>query len=152
MALYRTHTKFNLFIGFPIISYSIFFLFHPGINYYLSFAICFIYSSLFMNPDMDLAHKIKLFSLKGLMTLPFRLYSRFFHHRGISHSILFGTLTRVLFLFILYLGILFLFDSSSISQKLYLNFWDANKIYLIYGFGGLFTADLCHLLLDFKKI
>ena len=151
MALYKTHTKFNLIIGFPIISYLLFLLFHPVINYYLSFSFCFCYSTLFMNPDMDLANKIKLFSLKGLMTLPFRLYSVFFNHRGLSHNLFFGTLSRVLFLSLVYVGILSVIDYSFVSKKLYLNFWDSYRMYIIYGFSGLFTADLCHLLLDLKK-
>lgn len=150
MALYKTHTKFNLFIALPIITCILYLSLHPAVNNFLSFSGCFIYSTLFMSPDMDLANKIKLFSFKGVMTLPFRIYSFFFRHRGLSHNLIFGTLTRVLFLTLLFTSLLYLFDHS-ISQNLFLNFLRSYKSYIIYGFFGIFTADFCHLLLDIKK-
>ena len=151
MAIYKTHTKFNLIIALPITIYLIYLLFNPKINYLLTFGGCFIYSTLFMNPDMDIANKIKLFSFKGLMTFPFRIYSFFFHHRGISHKIIIGTLTRVVFLFLFFIVIMFVIDYSLISKKIFLRFFSTYKTYIIYGFCGLCVADCCHLLLDIKK-
>ena len=49
-----------------------------------------------MNPDLGLVHKIKLFSLRGFITLPFRGYSKIFKHKGISHSFLLGSFTRII--------------------------------------------------------
>jgi uncharacterized metal-binding protein len=102
-----------------------------------------------MNPDVDISDKNKLFSLKGLLTFPFRLYSKIFKHRGLSHSPIFGTMTRLLFLFILFLILLFLLNKT-ISSKDFLSFFLSYKTYILFALSGIFLADLCHLLLDFK--
>jgi uncharacterized metal-binding protein len=100
----------------------------------LCFAGAFIYGSFFLHPDVDLARNIRLFSLKGLLTLPFRPYSYLFAHRGISHMPLIGTLTRVVWLW-LFLALM--------QVPLNLN-WE----YAGFGIAGLAAADMIHVMLD----
>lgn len=101
-----------------------------------------------MSPDMDLAHQIKPLSLRGILTLPFRLYSRIFRHRGLSHHPLLGTLTRLLFLGLLALLLYAAIYRAFPSHKTLLKALSTHKPFIIYGFGGVFLADLSHLALD----
>ena len=122
-------------------------------------SLVYIYSTLYFNPDMDIAHKYRLFSIKGLLTLPMRLfYAPFFKHRGISHTLL-GTFTRLIsmtvFLIIVTLPFLlveFTFDEAISLSKLhgetilllgkdYLN-------YILAGLAGVFAADMVHITSD----
>ncbi len=132
---YRTHVKVNLSFGLPfalaILNYST--LSTP--KGMICFTAAFIYGTFFLHPDMDLARNIRLFSWKGLLTLPFRPYSYLFRHRGISHIPVIGTLTRVLWL----LGLFALFG------WVYPHFTSS---YTWFGIGGLATADFFHVVLD----
>ena len=148
MAQYKTHAKFNLFIALPCLAIACYYLFHPSWTLLSFFSGCFAYGTLFMSPDMDLAHQIKFFSIRGILTSPFRLYSKLFSHRGLSHSILFGTLTRLLFLASISLLILYLINQTLPSTDTFLSFLKTHQNYLSYSLAGLFLADLCHLLLD----
>ncbi|MBX7066097.1 MAG: metal-binding protein [Parachlamydiales bacterium] len=131
MPAYRTHVAVNLVLGLPIalaaLKYSV--PFTP--QELFSFSAAFLYGTLFLHPDLDIAYKIKLFSLKGLLTLPFRPYSYLFRHRGISHMPIVGTLTRVL-----WLGFFFWLVFG----------WTLPPLW--FALGGLATADLFHILLD----
>ena len=149
MALYKTHTKFNLIL-LPILIIAIYKLFHPATSSIYIFSSFFVYSTLFMNPDMDVSNQIKLFSLKGFFTLPFRFYSIIFKHRGISHSLFWGTLTRVLFLAAFFISILLIFNFSIPTKTDIIKFYFNYKPFILYGFFGIFLADICHLLLDIK--
>ena len=148
MAQYKTHTLFNLLLALPLFLAALFYLLHPKLYYEATFAGAFLYGTLFMSPDLDIANKIKLFSLRGFFSLPFRLYARVFKHRGLSHHVIFGTLTRVLWLAIAALGILYLVNQALPSRDSVMNLYQMYKPFIWYGLGGLFAADLCHLLLD----
>ncbi|MGE3716158.1 MAG: DUF2227 family putative metal-binding protein, partial [Simkaniaceae bacterium] len=84
MAMYKGHVRFNLFIALPILLGGSDYLFHPSRAMLITFASVFAYSTLFMNPDLDLANQIKLFSSRGVFTLPFRSYAKIVSHRGLS--------------------------------------------------------------------
>jgi uncharacterized metal-binding protein len=150
MAQYKTHTTFNIFIALPLILCGLFHFFKPSHDLLIIFSLCFIYATLFMNPDMDLANKIKLFSIKGLLTLPFRGYSLIFKHRGISHWFLLGSITRILWLSCFLYLILYLLDISLLHKKELISILEND--YFLYGFFAIVLADFCHLILDFKKI
>jgi len=141
MPSYRTHVSINLFVGLPLslaaLKYGV--LSTPKeIGY---FSAAYIYGTFFLHPDLDLTHNIRLFSLKGLLTLPFRPYSRLFSHRGLSHVPLIGTLTRLLWL----LGFFWLlfWALGWVVPKL-----DWNQPLVWFAIGGLAAADLLHVLLD----
>ena len=144
MAQYKTHLRFNLFLALPVLLGLLGSFFHPSSPQWIIFTSCFIYASLFMNPDLDLAYKFKLLSLRGLLGFPFWLYSFFFRHRGISHYPILGTLSRLLWLGgFLYLGYFIFFSIESPT----LLFFDYREEFF-YGIGAIFLADLCHLALD----
>ncbi|MDR2539936.1 MAG: DUF2227 family putative metal-binding protein [Chlamydiales bacterium] len=147
MANYKTHTGFNLFLVLPILVGFGHYFFHLSEKALMSFVATFTYATLFMSPDLDLVHKVKLFSLRGFITLPFRGYSKIFRHRGISHSFLFGSLTRIIWLS----SLLFLLSFSfSFSENIF-SFYKHFKTSFIYVLAGICLSDWSHLFLDVKK-
>lgn len=151
MAKYKTHSAFNIIFVLPI---SIFILTHylnVDTQNLFFYGMAFIYSTLFMNPDMDLAKKIKTFSIRGILTLPFKLYSQIFRHRGISHTFPFGTISRIIFLLLFIVFILFLTKTLFFfSTETYKTFFLENRVMLFYLFLGICIADISHLFLDLK--
>ncbi len=145
MPNFRTHVTVNLFLGLPLGLAALKYTVLSTPTDMLSFAAAYIYGTLFLHPDMDLARNIRLFSLKGLLTLPFRPYSYLFRHRGISHVIIIGTLTRVLWL----LGFITL--SFSCLGWANPNIANWNQPLVWFGISGLATADFFHVLLDRLK-
>ena len=150
MSTYRTHTFFNLSFFLPLSFVTIFYFFAPNRFDLIVYSLSFAYATLFMTPDADLANKVKLFSLRGLMTLPFRPYSFLFSHRGISHWFIVGTITRILWLSLLFIAIYTLVYQRSLSLEPILEFYQVHKLSLLYCFAGLSISDLGHLILDKK--
>lgn len=148
MAQYKTHSIFNIFIALPLFVWGISYFFQPSYNLLIIFGTCFTYSTLFMSPDVDLANKIKLFSIKGLLTLPFRGYSKIFKHRGLSHSIILGSITRIVWLGAFFYLVLFLLNKPLLNKKEVVSILKSD--YFLYGFTAIILADFCHILLDFK--
>ena len=148
MALYKTHATFNIVVALPLLICAGIYFLNPTKSQLIIFAATFAYATLFMSPDLDLANKIKLFSFRGLLTLPFRGYSRFFKHRGLSHSLFFGTLTRILWLGVLLYLILFLFGRHLPDRDQVLALLKNPRF--LFGLTGIALADICHLLLDIK--
>jgi uncharacterized metal-binding protein len=144
MANYKTHVRFNLFLALPVLLGASWAVARPSLQTLLLFSSVFAYATLFFSPDLDLAHQIKLFSLRGLLTLPFRLYSMIFRHRGISHHPLFGTITRLAWMGGCFYAVLFLFFSIKNPSSIFLDY----RQEFIYGISAIFCADLSHLLLD----
>ncbi|NGX32671.1 MAG: hypothetical protein K1060chlam4_00721 [Candidatus Anoxychlamydiales bacterium] len=148
MAQYKTHSTFNIFLALPLFLWAIVYFFHPQLNLIITFSACFAYATLFMNPDQDITNKIKLFSIRGFLTLPFRGYSLIFKHRGISHSFILGTTTRVLWLGGFFYGILYVLDKPFFKRNELIAILKSD--HFLYGFSAIILADFCHLLLDFK--
>jgi len=152
MSQYKEHSKFNIFIALPILLVAAFYFLHPHRDLLLTFAATFTYSTLFMSPDMDLAYQIKLFSLRGLFSLPFRSYAQFFSHRGLSHNIIFGSLTRILWLAAWGLLVFFAIYKALPTKSSVLKFYKHNEPFILYALAGICFADWCHLLLDRKEL
>lgn len=139
MPSYQKHVAINLIFGLPLTLALLKTSTHMNSEEALAFCGAFFYSTLLLHPDLDLTRKIRLFSLKGLLTLPFRPYSYLFRHRGISHMPVIGTLTRILWLFLLFtLGSSFL--DSSYSLQWHPLFW--------FIFLGVVFSDFWHIVLD----
>lgn len=151
MSNYKTHVTFNLLGGLPAALAALHYAFDPSPVFLLTFALTFFYSTCFMSPDLDLVHQIKLRSIKGFFSLPFRWYSKIFKHRGLSHSFLFGTLTRVLWLSAIGFIIFFAVYQTLPTQKSLLVYFQQYKPYIYYGLAGAIWADWCHLVLDYRK-
>lgn len=152
MSSYKTHSSFNLIIALPLLI--------VGGTYYLHtdpfdlglFALAFIYGTFFMSPDMDLANQIKLFSVKGLLTIPFRSYAMVFRHRGISHSWLWGTVTRVLWFMLFIMVTMYVAYNIEPNGRTVAHYFQIYRRELLAVFCGLFAADFSHLLLDNKVL
>lgn len=150
MANYKTHSVFNLCCALPALVAAAYYYIYPPYVLLVTFVITFVYCTLFMNPDLDLAHKIRLFSLRGILTLPFRLYSVIFSHRGISHSLLFGSLTRIGWLAGMSLLVFYLLHQTLPASRDFYAYYRMYKYYIWYGAAGVCLADWSHLLLDIK--
>ncbi len=147
MALYKTHLHFNLFIAMPVFLFFLYSTFHLAKPYLLTFATVFIYASYFLTPDADLSYKNHFWSLKGILTFPFFLYSLIFRHRGISHMPIVGTLTRLLYLTALIALSIWLLD---LKNSDYMYTFKTYKNYFSISFLAFILSDLCHLLLDWR--
>ena len=151
MAMYKQHTQFNLFIALPILMGAMYYFLHPAKALMLTFAGTFAYSTLFMNPDMDLANQIRLMSIRGILSIPFRSYSKFFSHRGLSHNLLLGSFTRITWL-LAWGALAFLIIYKSLPTKgSIVKFYKHYQPFILYGLGGICLADWGHLLLDMKE-
>jgi len=151
MAMYKQHAQFNLFIALPILMGAMYYFLHPARDLMFIFTGTFAYSTLFMNPDMDLANQIRLTSIRGILSIPFRSYSKVFSHRGLSHSLILGSFTRILWL-LAWGAIAFLIVYKSLPTKgSILKFYKHYQPFILYGFAGICLADWGHLLLDMKE-
>ncbi len=140
MPSYRTHVSVNLFLALPLSLAAMKYTAQSPLADMAIFSAAFIYGTLFLHPDLDLVRNTPLFSLKGLLTLPFRPYSYLFRHRGISHMPIIGTLTRIL-----WLAALFCLFYCLINKPLP-RLQETSSLLL--AFIGLASADLVHLILD----
>ena len=122
--------------------------FSPRDKDYVVFSLAFAYGTLFMSPDLDLAHKIKLFSIRGFLTLPFRTYALVFKHRGVSHWPLVGTMSRVLWLFLYFVLIAFLFFKFESTMSSFGEYLQLYQIEILFALGALALADISHILVD----
>lgn len=145
MPAYRTHVSVNLFLGLPLSLAALKYTVSSTPIDMSCFAAAFIYGTLFLHPDVDLARNVRLLSLKGLLTLPFRPYSYLFRHRGFSHMPIVGTLSRVIW----FIGFLWLASALLGWAFPELSRW--NAAYVCFGIGGLSVADLFHVALDRLK-
>jgi len=152
MAMYKQHAQFNLFIALPILMGAMYYFLHPARDLMFTFAGTFAYSTLFMNPDMDLANQIRLMSIRGILSIPFRSYSKVFSHRGLSHNLILGSFTRIAWL-LAWGALAFLIVYKSLPTKgSILKFYKHYQPFILYGFGGICLADWGHLLLDMKEV
>lgn len=148
MANYKTHTRFNLFLALPLLLAMGWYLFNLSVKELALFTGAFAYATLWMSPDSDVAYQVKLFSFRGLMTLPFRPYAYLFKHRGLSHKPVIGTATRLLWVLLLTLLVLYGLYEFVPTQETFLGIIKSYKEPLIIGLSAITIADLCHLLLD----
>ncbi len=148
MPQYKTHAKFNIFLALPVALIILIYYLTAAKNNILIFSLSFVYATLFMNPDLDLTNKIKLFSIRGFLSFPFRTYSYVFRHRGLSHSLFFGTITRLLWLFLFFLVISYLFNITFLQKINFTSLMKVHKEEIIYLFSGFFIADFFHVILD----
>ena len=155
MALGKTHDKLNLFAGSLIAGLLI------GIEQSwpvtLSFCCGWLLATLIFGPDTDIMPK-KRAKLLRLFLFP---YSLLFKHRGVSHNLLLGTLTRVVY-GVATLGLLvfilnkmgyipFTAESYLSNLQQFLQHYDYQVLgyrMVTWFFLGMFVADFCHVMLD----
>lgn len=113
------------------------------------FGGAYLFSSLFLSPDLDLRHNAarRRWGVLGFIWLP---YTKIFKHRGVSHSLLFGTLTRLG-----YLALLAVLVGLALS---YFNIWTLSVAQLPWSrldlwlvgilMAGLWLPNVLHTLVD----
>jgi uncharacterized metal-binding protein len=151
MSNYKEHAKFNILIALPLLLGGMYYFIHPHPQQLITFSATFIYSTLFMNPDVDLTRQIRLISIRGIITLPFRSYSRIFKHRGLSHHIVLGSFTRIGWLFLWGIIIFYVTYKALPQAKPFFTFYKKYQFYFFYGLAGICLADWGHLFLDRKN-
>ncbi len=95
----RTHLRIEL-LTLPLWA-ILFYLFIDAAWWSVAiFVGAYLFSSLLLSPDLDLRHNAarRRWGLLGFVWLP---YTKIFKHRGVSHSLLLGTLTRLGYLALL---------------------------------------------------
>lgn len=176
MPLRATHIKVNSYIFLPIFIGSLYFFTTKSIELLTTAAASFLYATLYLSPDdLDMAKNVKLFTVRGVLTFPFRGLSNVLKHRGVSHT-LFGPIIKISILLIFsILGIFFyqvlsyfiLNDGITTHALRAIAFDTATnlknqtptiftslinyKMHVIYGLGAIFVADAGHIILDKVK-
>lgn len=92
----KTHIAFELFL-WPIFIAGYAWFLKPPMEDLTVFAGTYLFSSLFFSPDLDLRRNSsrRRWGPLGFIWTP---YTKVFKHRGVSHSLVFGTMTRLLYL------------------------------------------------------
>ncbi len=121
------------------------------------FVAGWLVATLIFSPDADVMPK-KRTKILRLILYP---YSIIFKHRGLSHSLLFGTITRIFYavvvfgLFVFVLSKMGYIDFGTHNYLAYLGHFVVNYNYDLVAYKavtwlylGMFGADLLHLLLD----
>jgi len=92
----RTHLAVELILAPGFIT-GFYALFHPTWGELLLFGGTYVFSSLLLSPDLDLRKNLarRRWGPLGFIWAP---YSRIFKHRGISHNLVLGPLTRLIYL------------------------------------------------------
>lgn len=127
----------------------------------------FFFSSYFLSPDLDLKYS-KPTQNWGIFRFFWSGYHRVFHHRGKSHSFLFSSCTKLVYLGLLTLFLIFFGDLlfeilsqnkletafehglKTLSKIIHLSYKTLleHKNYAIAAAAGLVASDWVHILLD----
>lgn len=158
MSVGKVHETINNFFFFPIICLLAFAL-KIKMDLIFSFSFGWLFATFIFSPDMDLRPKKSLGPFRHI----FAPYSFLFRHRGLSHSLLFGTLTRLIYmalLMVLFQGVYLFFLGK--LKGLHLGSWKnalfyfnntflpSEEFYLVsFAFFGMAAADFCHYFMDF---
>jgi len=166
MPNYIAHTVINLSAG----ATAAYFLKTENIidlNTILLAGATFIFATLFLSPDLDLNYSNSARNW-GPLRILWWPYSRIFKHRGLSHSILFSSFTRLAYLALILCLVTYSFhlvsflasglrweaalaESVSYTKNLISSHLDLSKHYLkeiMTILLGIFSADICHILAD----
>ncbi|MBF0206613.1 MAG: DUF2227 family putative metal-binding protein [Oligoflexia bacterium] len=165
----KTHIKINLVLALPMGLIILFFAFKPTLTTIIIFTLSLLYNTVVFNPDLDIARYVKPLSLKGILYFPFIPYSWIFRHRGISHALFVGTITRLLYLFLLTFLVCILwqfadsgitFEFESLAETLKYGKYNQNHLLQLFAFlntkkyilltvtSAFVYGDLWHIVLD----
>ncbi|MBI4530305.1 MAG: DUF2227 family putative metal-binding protein [Candidatus Latescibacteria bacterium] len=113
----------------------------------IGFCLAYLFSVFFLSPDLDL-DRCRARSRWGIFGVLWYPYSKVFRHRGISHSIIFGMVTRILYLILivalLQLGLRrFLGVDIGLSVERSIDFYAVGAVAV-----GLYIPDAMHIILD----
>ena len=148
MPCYKTHCRYNTLFFLPITILVLNYFFCLSITSNAIFSASYLYATFVMTPDVDVANKIKLLSLRGIVSMPFILYAKIFRHRGLSHRIIIGSITRVLWLILCVFIIFLIFKIGHIFTSSFTKYILEHKQFIISAIAGIIIADFFHLSLD----
>jgi uncharacterized metal-binding protein len=146
MPSFSNHLIFNMII---LILFIMYLRDHPIINVMQTFIFCIGYfiGSVILTPDLDT--KSEASNRCGILSLPYRAM---FKHRGMSHNVIFGVTTRILYFLIIIaiffgiLGLLGLFTLQNLQMVLRIVI--KYKLEFLIFVMGLFFSNLFHIVLD----
>ena len=115
----------------------------------LVFVGSYLFSSLMLSPDMDLARSDPQ-NRWGVLRVLWRPYAALFHHRGLSHNPIFGPLTRVAYLALIAVAVLAgLHYGLEVELKFLKHWWEDLRAIPLWAIGaGLFLPHELHILAD----
>jgi len=141
----KTHTAFELILG-PGFIIGFYLLFRPSLPELALFGGAYLLSSLFLSPDLDL-HKNRARRRWGPLGFIWAPYSKIFKHRGVSHNLLLGPLTRLIYLGIVF-GVVLVglsYVGFALPQESQITI--EPRVLAVLG-AGLYLPNLLHVLLD----
>lgn len=134
----RTHRTFNIVL--LLLSIGVLWLIVDKFNLfeepYKSGFVGYLVGVFLLSPDLDL-HKNSSKNNWGVFNFIWIPYSMFFKHRGVSHSTLFGSLIRVVYLGFILFVILYVIDKQFTVP------FSICPLFL-----GIWLSDFFHILLD----
>lgn len=141
----KTHFAVELLLwpGF-MVGYSYFF--QPMWGELALFGGAYLFASLLLSPDLDLRHNStrRRWGPLGFIWVP---YFTIFKHRGMSHSLMFGSLTRLVYLGVIFGLVLVGLSSLGFALPGEAPAWLNVRILVILG-AGLYLPNVLHVLLD----
>jgi uncharacterized metal-binding protein len=142
----KTHLRIELFL-LPCALLAFWYWIDPRRESLLVFGGAYLFSALMLSPDLDLRYNRARshWGVLGFLWIP---YTWLFKHRGLSHSLIVGTLTRLL-----YLGFLSLVAWALLlwwGVELALPTWQMQADYYLLALlaGGLWLPNIVHVLVD----
>ena len=150
----KTHDRIGLFAGVVcFVNIDLFLGWKLGVPFILGWLLAlFIFS-----PDTDLMPRKRI----GILAFFLYPYSLFFKHRGVSHSIILGTLSRVIYILLTLLLLILILSKMGYIEFNFSIFVFALKSFVldfsldkpIYQmitsfYMGMFGADAVHVILD----
>ncbi len=146
-----THDKLNLITGAVLTGIMV------GTSFQwqrtVPFAFGWLLATFVLTPDLDIGPKNR----KSVVSILLYPYSVLFKHRGISHSFILGTITRIIYVYVIFIIISALLAYFSIIKdetnylSLILAYDYQKEHYLIFTWIviGMSLADACHIVIDY---
>ncbi len=139
----KTHFAFELVL-WPLFLAGYDWFLQPTTTELTLFTGAYIFSSLLLSPDLDL-YRNRARRRWGPLGFIWTPYAKLFKHRGLSHSLLFGTMTRLLYLTLLFslVAVGLAYAGLALPGKLQIE-----PRLLLIAYAGLALPNLLHVLLD----
>jgi uncharacterized metal-binding protein len=141
----KTHTQFELVV-LPILAGACYYFLKPDWTELALFASAYLMTSLFLSPDLDL-HKNSTRRRWGVLGFIWAPYSTFFKHRGLSHSLIIGPLTRLIYLSIVVGLILYGLTVAGVTLPKEPLSWLSEDLLFVLA-AGIYLSNIMHVLLD----
>ncbi len=141
----KTHAAVELFLG-PFFVAGFYYLFKPSWPELLLFAGAYLLASLLLSPDLDLRHNSSR-RRWGLLGFLWIFYYKIFKHRGLSHSLILGPLTRLAYLGLVFALVLVGLGALGFALPQGTPLWLTERAWLTLG-AGLYLPNILHVLLD----